>query len=262
MKNKRLVIILSVLIVLTLLIVLVSAVFTVQSISVQWHTQPNVLTVNSNEKIISSSKIKEKSSVFTLKKKDYIASIEKNNAYVKVKSIEVKFPNKVVIHVCEREPYYYLNLSAGEYAILDADLKVLELTNNLKSYVDAFGVSPIEMNIDNTMIANMNIGSGDFLSVACTDTYTTLANYIARIDYSPLKAKNTIKSVRLVNDNLYIYTYLGLDMYIDDIDADFTDKVSKGFSAYEQFKDTYFEGTILCYDNNTYLSHEDIDTIK
>ena len=51
-------------------------------------------------------------------------------------------------------------------------------------------------------------------------------------------------------------------MYIDDIGADFTGKVSKGFSAYEQFKDTYFEGTILCYDNNTYLSHEDIDTIK
>ena len=262
MKTKRLVIILSVLIVLTLLIVLVSAVFTVQSISVSWNTKPNVLTVASNEKIISSSKIKHKSSVFTLKKKDYIASIEKQNSYVKVDSIEVKFPNKIVINVSEREPYYYLNMGAGEYAVLDSDLKVLEIVTNITEYANKFNISPIEMKIDSTMLTNVSVGSGDFLALACTDTYTTFANFIARIDYSPLRAKNTIKTVRLVNDNLYIYTYLGLDMYIDDIGENFTDKVLKGFSIYEEYKDTYFEGTILCYDNNEYLSHEDIDTLK
>lgn len=247
---------------MTLLVVLVSAVFTVQSISVNWHTKPNVLTVENNDNIISSSKIKQKSSVFTLKKKDYIASIEKNNSYVKVDSIEVQFPNKVVIHVSEREPYYYLNIGVGEYAILDEDLKVLELTNDLNAYINKFGISPIEMNIDSTMIANLTIGSGDFLSVACTDTYTTFASFVSKIDYTPLKAKNTIKSIRLVNDNLYVYTYLGLDMYIDDIGNNFTDKLLYGFSVYEEYKDTYFEGTIMCYDNNTYLSHEDIDTLK
>ena len=262
MKTKRLVIIFSVLIVLTLLIVLVSAVFTVQSISVNWHTKPNVMTVASNENIISSSKIKYKSSVFALKKKDYLASIEKTNSYVKVESIEVKFPNKIVINVSEREPYYYLDMGSGEYAILDDDLKVLELVTNLYEYSSRFNITPIEMKVDATMLANTNIGSGDFLSIACTDTYTEFAHFIARIDYSPLRAKNTIKTIRLVNDNLYIYTHLGLDMYIDDIGVNFTDKVLRGFSIYEEYKDTYFEGTILCYDNNEYLSHKDIDTLK
>lgn len=261
MKTKRLVIILSVLIGLTLLVVLLSAVFTVQSISVNWLTKPNVLTVESNEKIISSSKIKEKTSVFTLKKKEYTASIEKNNAYAKVEKIEVAFPNKVIIHVSEREPYFYLNIGNSEYAILDEDLKVLELTTDLNAYIRKFGISPIELNIDSTMIANLTIGSGDFLNVACTDTLVEFTSFISRINYNALRAKNTLKTVRLKNDNFYIYTQLGLDIYINDVDVDFTNKLLKGFSVYEQYKDTYFEGTIMCYDNNTYLTPNDMATM-
>lgn len=261
MKTKRLVIILSVLIGLTLLVVLLSAVFTVQSISVNWLTKPNVLTVESNENIISSSKIKEKTSVFTLKKKEYTSSIEKNNSYAKVEKIEVAFPNKVIIHVSEREPYFYLNIGNSEYAILDEDLKVLELTTDLNAYIRKFGISPIELNIDSTMIANLTIGSGDFLNIACTDTLVEFTGFISRINYNALRAKNTLKTVRLKNDNLYIYTQLGLDIYINDVDVDFTNKLLKGFSVYEQYKDTYFEGTIMCYDNNTYLTPNDMDTM-
>lgn len=261
MKVKRLAIILGVLIGLTCIIVLCSAVFTVQTITVNWLTKPNVLTVESNQNIISSSKIKNNSSVFTLKKKDYIASIEKNNSYAKVEKIEVKFPNKVVIHVREREPYYYLNLGGTEYAILDEELKVLELTNNLNAYVQNFGISPIEMSVDSTMISNLTIGSGDFLNIACTDTYKTFSSYISTINYSALRAKNTIKTVKLQNNNLYVYTYLGLNMYVNNITVNFTDKLLYGFSAYEQYKDSWFEGTIMCYDSNTYLVPTSIDEI-
>lgn len=258
MKTKRLVIILSVLIFLTIIIVLCSAVFTVQSISVDWLTKPNVLTTSDNEEIISSSKIKMNSSVFTLKKQQYIDNIEKNKSYIEVVKIEVKFPNKVIIHAREREPYFYLDVGNSDFAILDKNLKVLELTDNLPNYITQFGISPVELNVDSTMIANLNLSRGDFLNIACSNTLKNLTSYLNTLEYNTLKCKNTFKTFMLKDNNLYIYTNLGLNIYIDNVNEDFNKKILYGISAYEQYKDSYSLGTILCYQNNYYLTNDDI----
>ncbi len=258
MKTKRLAIILSVLIFLTIIIVLCSAVFTVQNISVNWLTKPNVLTVDDNEDIISSSKIKMNSSVFTLKKQQYIENIEKSKSYIEVVKIEVKFPNKVVIHAREREPYFYLNLGNSDYAILDKELKVLELTNDLQNYIKLFGISPCELAVDSSMIANLNLSRGDFLNIAYTSMFKGITEYLQELNYDTLKAKNTFKTFMLKNNNLYIYTNLGLNIYINNVNDNLNKKLLYGVSAYEQYKDSYSTGTIVCYSNNFYLTNEDI----
>lgn len=259
MKTKRLIIILGVIIFLTLILVLCGAVFTVQKIEVDWATQPNVLTVNDNDDIIKSSKIKYKSSIFTLKKQTYINNIEKSKAYIEVLGIEIKFPNKVIIHAREREAYFYLNLGNQDYAILDKSLKVLELTQDVKEYANQFGISPIELNIESTYIANLNVQRGEQLKIACFDTLTNFTNYLNKLNYDTLRAKVTIKTVKLKDKDMGIYTNLGLNIYVNDITTDFNNKLLKGFSAYEQYKDEMSTGTILCYTNNCYYVNNGIE---
>lgn len=260
MKNKRLVIILSVLIALTIVIVLCSAVFTVQTVSVNWLTKPNVLTVADNGSIISASKIKKNSSVFTLKKEEYIKNIEKSKGYIEVVKIEVKFPNKVIIHAREREPYYYLNVGVNEFAILDKNLKVLEITNDLNTYIKNFGLSPIELSLEGTVTANLTVSSGDFLNIMYGDLFKTFSNYLSLFeDYNtPTKAKVVIKNLTFEDNNLSIYTNLGLNIFIKDVNTNFKTKMQYGFSGYKQYKDSYSTGTILCYTNNTYFVLDDI----
>lgn len=259
MKTKRLVIILSVLIFLTLIIVLMSAVFTVRSIDVKWYTEPNVLTIANNEGIVDSSNIKMKSSVFTVNKKECTSRIEKAYSYIKVERVEIAFPNKVLIHVSEREPYFYLNMG-DDYAILDQEMKVLELTTNLTEYSNKFGITPVELNIDSTMYANITVDRGDFLDIACTDSVVGMTSFLKTISYTPIRAKNTLKTIRISNNDMYIYTDLGLNIYINDMNTKYNDKLLKGFSAYEQYKDNLFSGTVLCYTDNTYIVPEHIDT--
>ena len=260
MKNKRLVIILSVLIALTIVIVLCSAVFTVQTVSVNWLTKPNVLTVQDNSSIVAASKIKKNSSVFTLKKQEYAKNIEKSKAYIEVVKIEVKFPNKVVIHAREREPYFYLNVGTNEYAILDKELKVLEITNDLNTYVKNFGLCPIELTLDGTITANLTVSSGDFLNIMYGELFKTFTSHLSKFDdyNTPTKAKVVIKNLTLKGKDLSIYTNLGLNIFIKDVDTNFKTKMQYGFSGYKQYKDTNSTGTILCYTNNTYFVLDDI----
>lgn len=258
MKTKRLVIILSVLIFITLIIVLCSAVFTVQTISVNWLTQPNVLTVSDNEEIIQNSAIKKYNSVFTLKKQDYIDNIEKNISYIKVVKIEVKFPNKVVIHAMERDPYYYIFLGGLEYMILDSEMKVLQITDDFTKYVTDFRISPIELDLDSTLYSNLDLGRGDFLNMVYSDTFKQFATLLSDYGFDSVKARRIVKTLSIKDGNLSIYTNLGLNIFINDYVTNFSDKMLRGFSAYEQYKDDYSTGTILCY-SSTYFVPEDIE---
>ena len=128
MKNKRLVILLSVFSFLVLIAVLCSTVFTVKSVSLNWLTT-RVNFVDMDNEITANVELGE--SVFLVDKGAIIQKLERKYPYLKVVSAEVKFPNKLVLHTAERQELYSLKIKSNSYAILDSDCKVLRIVNDI-----------------------------------------------------------------------------------------------------------------------------------
>lgn len=160
MKTKRLIILISVIAVIVLLVVLNSTVFTLKKVEINFYDKNDQLIEDNNtlthfdqssiQQIISSADFKFGKNMFLIKKKPYIDALEKNNAYLKVIDITSVFPNKLVVKVVEREDFYSVNLDNGKYAILDGELKVLNIVDSLDKY------STISSSID---VDNVEIGS-------------------------------------------------------------------------------------------------------
>ena len=125
MKNKRLIIILSVFLVLVTLIVLCSTVFTVSTVSFSWRTKKTYLSAYSDDKIAEN--VQKGKSVFLLNKSEITSNLEVKYPYLQVLKVEVKFPNKLVIHAKERVNMYAVTLEDNKYAILDDTSKVLDI---------------------------------------------------------------------------------------------------------------------------------------
>ena len=95
MKNKKLIGLLIVLAFITVLVVLNSTLFTLQSISVNWLTTKCELETLKDYTMVDS--IEKGESIFLVKKDKIVENLEKKYSYLRVVSIETKFPNKIVI---------------------------------------------------------------------------------------------------------------------------------------------------------------------
>ena len=127
-KTKILTIFLSVLAGITLLVVLSSTLFSVGEIKLEFKSQKIVLSEVSETEIISSSGLKKGTSVFLIDKTSMSKNLEKTYPYLKVLSIETKFPNKVIINAIERDEVFAFQQSE-KYIITDSDLKVLKIVS-------------------------------------------------------------------------------------------------------------------------------------
>ena len=143
MKNKRLVIILSVFAFLVLIAVLCSTVFTVKEVSINWlTTSPNI--TQSDEEFAAD--VEKGESVFLVDKDAIIRKLEEKYPYLRVVSVEVKFPNKLVLHTAERQELYSLKIKDNKHAILDSDCKVLRIVTD--SQLSAITVKPIRVDVN------------------------------------------------------------------------------------------------------------------
>lgn len=125
MKNKRLIILLSIFSFIILIVVLSSTVFTVKTstISVEWHSTTQVFSPQEdNKNIISVASQKE--NVMFYDKNLAKTNIEEKFPYAKVLKVERKFPNKIVLHLTERQEQYAIKVD-DEYYVLDDSAKVL-----------------------------------------------------------------------------------------------------------------------------------------
>ena len=106
MKNARLLIILGLFVFITATIVLTSTVFTLNTVEIGWLSTTKVLNNTTDADIIESANFQKGESVFALNKEQYKKNLEKNNPYIKVINLEIKFPNKLKVSVVEREELY------------------------------------------------------------------------------------------------------------------------------------------------------------
>lgn len=163
MKTKRLIAIISIIAVLVLLIVLNSTVFTLKKVEINFYNTNDELIEDNNtlnhfdqssiDEIIKSAKFKYGKNMFLVKKAPYIKTLEQANPYLKVIGITRVFPNKLVVKVVEREDFYKANLTNGKVAILDGELKVLNIVDS----IDDYAIIDSKMTLD-------NVTPGDFIT--------------------------------------------------------------------------------------------------
>jgi len=254
MKNKKLVILLSILGFLAVIVLLCSTVFTLKTVKINWLTTRYKLTSVTEDKIIKENNFDFGGSIFFLKKDKIISKLEEKYPYIKVVSIETHFPNKISVHVCERESLFAVKIQDGKYAIVDDEFKILEypvtdayFTTNLDEQ------KAIKVSLENISFGNdENLVAGQYLvKEDVTNLLNKFAYCLKESGNDTLTSKNLIKSINLkVSSNetyIDIKTNYMLSIKIEDPEKLLTEKLQMGFKVYDIYhaKDFYANKTIL-----------------
>ena len=220
--------------IVAVLLILFWTLFGLSSITVQYHSTKDNLTITDSE-IIAAGQFRKHSSVLFEGKKKSIKKIEKfafeneNFAYLRVLNIETVFPNKFVIHVAEREELFAV--AHGEkFLICDRDLRVLRIMDGYTST----GTNPILL--ENLTIQNTDVKVGSFLRVqekniqnlygAFLKNNQTLA--MQRGHYKQMGLSTYQDEITLKNYfALSLQTFSGRRFVINNIDFALNEKVQK-----------------------------------
>ncbi|MDE6188841.1 MAG: FtsQ-type POTRA domain-containing protein [Clostridia bacterium] len=146
--HKRLWIILGVIASAVVLAVVLGTLFSIGKVEVNT-TNDVTLTDTQKAEIIELSGIKKGKSIFSVDEDVAIKNIEVNKPPLKVISIERQFPNKVVVYVTQRTGIFSYRTEDGKYAILDRELKVIDIADQEDSSLTKLSGIPQE---------NVNLG--------------------------------------------------------------------------------------------------------
>lgn len=268
MKSKKLVIILCILAFITVLIVINSTLFTLQSVSINWLTSKYILDIDSVKDYNITDKVDVGGSIFLVQKDEITSKLEKSFPYLRVVSIETKFPNKLVLHTAERESLYAVKLSSNEYAILDELGKVL----NLSTYESIFegagadlGTRPILVNFESISINEKDFVIGEEVSSEYVKYILKSMSYSLReTSYIPATSKGVLKSIDITSQGdtsfVSIKTRNGMVLNVNEFENYTTDKL---LLAFERYNALHNEGVVDCtievwYCNNTNKIFADI----
>ena len=131
--RKRLWIILGIIVGIAVIAVMAYCVFSIGKVDVNSTVDIAVLSQEEKDEIIALSGIQKGKNIFAIDEDIAIKNIELSIPTLKVISIERTFPNGVFIYVTRRTPVFYLQLSGGQYAILDRELKVISIQDGYDS---------------------------------------------------------------------------------------------------------------------------------
>lgn len=240
MKNKKLIGFLIILIFLTVLIVINSTLFTLQKISINWLTTKYKLETVKDYSIVDDIQTGE--SIFLVKKDEIASTLEKKYPYLRVVSIETKFPNKLVIHSSERESLFAIKISDDDYAIVDELGKVLERSNSSIFAGSELGAKPIKVMLDANFVnikpSDMeagNIIANEFV----VKVLTQISKSLRESNYIPTTSKGVFTSLEIINkgDNveLFFKTRSGMSIAIKNALDRTTDMLLLGLERYNYF---------------------------
>lgn len=171
MRNKKLIIMFSVLAALVLLVVVTGVVFSVQHIDTYCYNADDTAL---EAQVRDSTGLKKGRSIFVIDEDEVARRVEESTGYrVKVINIERKFPNRVSVNYVKVMPFAYVTDGAEYY----------EFGNNLL----VTGVSETE---PAGRIRVLHAGEGGFaqgeaaLTGEAADTLTTILDGFVRLGYS------------------------------------------------------------------------------
>ena len=248
MKNKRLIIILSVFAFLVLIAVLCSTVFTVRKVSLNWLTTKVNIEENDDTFIAD---IEKGESVFLVDKKAIIDKLESKYPYLKVVSVEVKFPNKLVVHTAERQELYSLKIKDDKHAIIDSDCKVLRIVSD--SELGKIDVKPIPVTLMGYTIDENNISVSQIANLGwIKNVLNNFSIALYSCGYQDIDAKNNIEKLSIdvsgYENKISIKMRYGVEMEIQQISEKLVEKFDFGVNIYDKLTEQEkSEGVIRVY---------------
>lgn len=280
--SKKLIITLSVFGgIVAIFLVLCWTLFGFSAAKVQFHSTTLNLKLSEQE-IVEAANFNYGSSVLFEGKKKYLKNLEekafenKNFAYLRALNIETVFPNKMVIHVAEREQLFAVAHN-NQFLICDRDLRVLEIWNSF----DNTAANAVVVN--DLTILDEEIKIGQFLNVkenAIKKFYSVMAKN--NRDLSQIYSKFKEINISTYRDNLANAEYVSFELLshqnrkfvINNPDFAFANKVQKLFAAESSLfsQKTDENGNILTANNeilyvvktqnNVLISFETAKTLK
>lgn len=223
-------------------------------VGVNWLTQTYVYKSISDESLLDSASLPYGESIFMVNKSKIIADFEKANPYLKVVSIETKFPNKLVMHTAERTEFFAIELGSGEYAIVDNECKVLKMVTEAYFSSDISAANPIKVVVKNFTLSKDAFKVGEILGTnRIVEIIESVAYSLREADYDSTTSKGIFDSITIdvIGDksNATIKTKWGLEIKITDVDSSTTDKLLLGLAAYNNKKEEHVvSGTILVFE--------------
>ncbi|MBO4535074.1 MAG: FtsQ-type POTRA domain-containing protein [Clostridia bacterium] len=202
--NGRIIIFIAIVVAIVILVLLNMTVFTINSVSVENEVYSAYIDASG---IIQASGLSKGKNIFFISESSSAAGVERAYPYLKVSSIERKFPSKVVIHVDVRQGMMSIaSEEYGVYAIVDEDLKVLELVSaDAAVYAQATHVEGIKLSnpqpgtvLDGTSVYNACLSS---VSSVATGEGLQFAGFFANISFQ--------------DANLYVTLRTGVTIRID-----------------------------------------------
>ncbi len=281
MKNKRLIILLSVLAVIILFVVLSSTVFTLKTVVINFYDKNDKLisdisvankyynTAESVQGAIDKTEFRYGQNIFIINKNNYKIKMEKNNPYIKVISVTTEFPNRIVVKAVEREEMYAVSAD-NNYLICDAEFKVLRLSNEKPAnliLVNSLSLEHAEQNLSVYIADTTEYATGDFIAKdnLLIQKLSTIYDEMYVNNYDTPEMLNFFKTISVFVesassgvgadnvDSILITTRAGVKIEIENIASDLDKKIEKCISAYvslkadDEAKTTY--GTIKVLDN-------------
>lgn len=238
MKNQRLIILMSILAFIVVIIVFSSTVFSLKQVDINFLSTTNNLSTE--ETIVDSVDFNFGQNIFFVDKETYISQLEIANPYLRVVGLEIQFPNKIIVHVVERNEMYVFKLSDNTYAICDEFLKVLELSptfintneNALRVFNYQFSIATTDALLGTTLtFPESYINIIDNFTLATKGWDINLANIRGNINSIELAYEyNT--SNNNIND-LLVTTRQGLQIIVKDANIRLEDKLQVAFSVYD-----------------------------
>lgn len=231
--------------------------FGLKSISVDCETTTKNLTVNESE-IVEASGLKKGSCVlFESKKKarqnieNYVSKNE-NFAYINIINIETKFPNKIVIHIAEREELFAVSWQ-GKFLICDRDFVVLRICDTYVSQSD----NAILLN--NLTVKNESVSVGDALDInqvgmkklysACVANNRNLSEILSKFESMTLSNyQDEVTKKDYVS--LTMETFSGRKIIVNNIDFELTEKMQKLFAVESSLFSLKTDSSGNCVDEN------------
>ena len=235
MKNKRLIILLSIFAFLILVVVLCSTIFTVRenTISIEWHISDLTHLKDKDEEIISSVPTKE--NIMLVNKEEISSSLENKFAYINVLKVEKKFPNKIIIHAIERQDQYAIEVN-NEYYTLDDQGKVLNKYTKLQYDNLSVNKKPILFNVAGFTVEESTMQIGKKLEIP--RVLSVLQSLSSALKYSGFtetwQVVNNFKSVKLefgYVSTLALTNSRNIEIVVDEINVDLNSKIAFGIAA-------------------------------
>ena len=254
MKSKKLIVFLIVLAFLTVLIVLNSTLFTLQKINVNWLTTKYYLENVKDYNIVE--KIETGESIFLIKKNEIAKTLEKEYPYLRVVSIETKFPNKIVIHSAERETMFAVCLSDNEYAIVDELGKVLNLSDSSIFVGSELGAKPIKVYLHGIPLNPQDYVVGEEIkNKNVIDLLVQISKSLRESNYIPTTSKGVFTSIDITakgeSSEIFFKTRNGLSIVLQDAMESTTDKFLLGLERYNYFhQEGVVEGSVIVWYNS------------